>query len=970
MTHRRTSRLAPCLLGALVLAMSAGAPPAAGDAAAWRDRLEAEWLHPRMLDQVRRTGAKAGAGRVTTRRDAAGAVDGRKSGKWGFHTAHETDPWWQVDLGEVRPVARVVLWNRCDPGMAERMKDFALLLSADGTAWREVYRHGGTVFYGHSDGKPLAIPTQGEAARFLRIRLNGTNYFHLDEVEVYGPDDAEANLALGRPADQSSTSRWSKRHAAPGRTDYPVARVLERGRRLADDLAGRGADVAPHRAALADVAKRLKRLGPDASQEAQKALYLAARRAVRNLVFANPLLDFDRILFAKRAAPQFPHMSDQFYGWWSRGGGGLFVLENFKGDGPPTVTCLTDDWPDGTFLRPMLSYDGKRILFAYATYDPEVAKLKHKTDKQHVPEDAFFHVYEMNVDGTGVRQLTRGKYDDFDARYLPDGRIVFLSTRRGQAVACGPASARATLGATRPDSYVRCGGGDFRPVAIYTLHVMDSGGGNLEAISAFENFEWTPSVASDGRILYARWDYVDRHNGPYMSLWSTNPDGTNPAVVYGNFTRNPQCIFEARSVPGSGRLVFTASAHHSNLGGSLCLLDPDVGVDGPEPLTRLTPEVCFPETEGWPATYYANPWPLSEAYYLVAWSTHRLPPHTYVHDKRNPVDAMGLYVYDAFGNLEPLYRDPAVSCQYPTPIRARPTPAAVAPRVARTGDEGGGDGGGAREGRFLLQDVYDGLGGVARGEVKRLRVVAVPAKVQPQMNRPVLGVTREDPGKCVLGTVPVEADGSAYFRVPAGVSVFFQALDARGRAVQTMRTITYVQPGQTLGCIGCHEPRDEAPAVEPLQAQRRPASRLRPGPEGTWPLRFDRLVRPVLDAHCVRCHGPDGRKEAVARLNLAPGKAYQSLVGYGGDKGLAKHVESRWRGGRSVAGACAARESPILAMLTSEKGHHDVRLGEGDLARLITWMDTYAQRRGAFSDEQERRLLALREQWADLLDEP
>jgi mono/diheme cytochrome c family protein len=129
-------------------------------------------------------------------------------------------------------------------------------------------------------------------------------------------------------------------------------------------------------------------------------------------------------------------------------------------------------------------------------------------------------------------------------------------------------------------------------------------------------------------------------------------------------------------------------------------------------------------------------------------------------------------------------------------------------------------------------------------------------------------------------------------------------------------------------------------------------------------------VQPVLDAHCVRCHGPDGKKEAVARLDLAPGKAYESLVGYGGEKGLAKHVEARWRGGRSVAGACAARESPLLAMLTSEKGHHDVRLSEADRARLVVWMDTYAQRRGAFSDEQERRLLALRKEWAEMLEGP
>jgi len=931
----------------------------------WPEVLHADWLHPKMLDQVRGTGQRRAAGPVTTAQDAAGAVDGVKTGKWGFHTAPESDPWWQVDLGEVRRLDRVVLYNRCDGGFAARMKDFSILLSDVGRAWRAVYRHGGAVFYGATDGKPLTVALPGGKGRFLRIRLNGTEYLHLDEVEVYGPDDAEVNLALGRPCDQSSTSSWSDRHAAPAIAAYPVAEVLQRGRRLADDLRAKGADVTRHVAVLEAVSNRLNAPADDAPADEWQALYLDARRAVRRLVMANPLLDFDRILFAKRAAPQFPHMSDQYYGWWSRGGGGLYVLEDFRGDGPPRVTCLTSDMPDGTFLRPDISYDGKRVLFAYARYYPHVADLKNKTDKRNLPEDAFFHVYEMNVDGTGRRRLTRGKYDDFDARYLPDGRIAFLSTRRGQAVVCNRASAQATLHDTMLDSYVRCGGGDSRPVAIYTLHVMDVDGGNLEAISAFENFEWTPSVAPDGRILYARWDYVDRHNNAYMSLWSTRPDGTNPMIVYGNFTRNPHCIFEARPVPGSGRIVFTASAHHSNTGGSLCLLDPDVGVDGEGPVRRLTPEVCFPETEGWPDTYYANPWPLSETYYLLAWSTRRLPPHHRATGDENPINAMGLYVFDTFGNLELLYRDPDISCQYPIPIRPRPMSATIAVGAAE-GVEPAQDG--TKEGRFLLQNVYEGLRGVEPGTVARLRVVAVPAKVQPQMNHPVLGVTREDPGKCVLGTVPVEKDGSAYFRVPAGVSVFFQALDARGRAVQTMRSITYVQPGQTLGCVGCHEPRSVAPSVTRPMAQVRPASRLRPGPEGSWPLRFDRLVQPVLDGYCVRCHSPAGKKRAVAKLNLTPGKAYGALVQYGGKRSLASHVTARWHGGRSVPGAGPALESPILRMLTEGAGHNDVRLLPDDIERLTTWMDTYAQLRGSFSHEQEQRLLTLREQWADLLE--
>ena len=969
MTDRLPWGSVAIMVGTLLTVSAAGGEAPDADAVAgWRTQVEADWLTPQAIDQVRGTPQKAtrkGPAGVTTVQDAAGGVDGRKTGQWGFHTAHEKDPWWHVDLGRAQPLDRVVLYNRCDPGMAERMKDFSLLLSGDGREWAEAYRHDGKVFYGASDKKPLGIPLDGKKARFVRIRLNGTSYFHLDEVEVYGAADPKQNIALGRPADQSSISTWSARDGpavVAGTADFPIARVIERGRRLAADLRREGVAVAPHLKTLG----RAAAAATDAKGEQAKRLYLEARWAVRQLVFSNPLLDFDRLLFAKRAPATFPHMSDQYYGWWSRGGGGIYVLEDFSGGGEPTLRCLTDGMPEGSFLRPDISYDGQRVLFAYARYYPHIASVANKVAKDKLPEDAFYHVYEMNVgagaeeSGAAARRITRGRYDDFDARYLPDGRIVFLSTRRGQFLQCGKASAAAiTKSDLLPDSYVRCGGGASRPVAIYTLHIMDSSGGNLRPISAFENFEWTPSVAADGRILYARWDYIDRHNNAFMSLWSTNPDGTNPQAVYGNYTRSPHCIFEARTIPDSTKLIFTASAHHSNTGGSLVLLDPDVGVDGSGPLTRLTPEVCFPETEGWPNTYYLNPWPLSETTYLVAWSTKRLPPHTRVSDNRNPANALGLYVYDAFGNLELLYRDPRISSQCPMPLRPRRRPAFVADRTKWDGPQ---------EGRFLLQNVYDGLVGVKRGTVERLRVVAMPSKEQPQMNRPVLGVTREDPGKCVLGTVPVEQDGSAYFRVPSGVSIFFQALDAGGRAVQTMRGLTYVQPGQTLGCIGCHERRDTAPATMRPLAMARGPSKLKAGPEGSWPLRFDRLVQPVLDKHCAGCHKPGGKDKAVAKLDLTPKKAYQSLMNYGGKQGLRQYVITAYNQATSAVGACAAANSPILAMLTEGKGHNDVTLSRDDTERLITWLDLYAQQLGSFSAEQEQRLIALRGRWTNLLE--
>jgi len=501
---------------------------------------------------------------------------------------------------------------------------------------------------------------------------------------------------------------------------------------------------------------------------------------------------------------------------------------------------------------------------------------------------------------------------------------------------------------------VRCGGGNWRPVAVYTLHVMDSRGENLRAISPFENFEWDPVVANDGRIVYARWDYVDRDNMPFMSLWSTNPDGTNPQLVYGNHTRAPYGVFEARPVPNSRKFVFTASAHHSITGGSLCLLDPERGHEDAAPLTRLTPEVKFPEVEGWSPTWYATPYPLSEKFFLTAWSPQ---PMRTEGQAPNETNSLGLYVYHASGARELIYRDPNISCSDPIPVRARLVPPSVSSGITWDG---------AQDGRFLLLDVYQGLEGVPRGDVKALRVVGVPAKVQPHMNSPQLGVTADDPGKFILGTVPVERDGSAHFRVPSGVNVFFQALDERGRAIQTMRTVSYVQPGQTLSCVGCHEHRATAPMNHSAIAALRAPSKLTPAPDGAWPFRFDRLVQPVVEAKCVRCHQPGAENAQAAKFDLTAARAYESLIHYG-KPSLRDHVRQRYYEGRSLVNHGAAHTSALLAYVERDATHRTL-LDASARERFITWLDVYGQRLGSFSEEQERELAALRQSMAALFE--
>jgi hypothetical protein len=230
------------------------------------------------------------------------------------------------------------------------------------------------------------------------------------------------------------------------------------------------------------------------------------------------------------------------------------------------------------------------------------------------------------------------------------------------------------------------------------------------------------------------------------------------------------------------------------------------------------------------------------------------------------------------------------------------------------------------------------------------------------MNQPVLGVSREETGKYVLGTVPVERDGSAFFDVPAGVPVFFQALDAEGRALQTMRSLTYVQAGETLACVGCHESRDATPPSRrvPLAAGRTP-SLLRAGPEGSWPLRFDRLVQPVLDRACVSCHRPGTEG---ADFPLTPAVAWKNLLDYGG-RDLRQLVFER---DASTPGVSPSKDSLLGAFLETDPVHRDLDLTPDDWRRLWTWMDTYAHIRGSFTDAQDRELEALRKRYGFLLE--
>ncbi|MGB2863033.1 MAG: discoidin domain-containing protein, partial [Sedimentisphaerales bacterium] len=340
------------------------------------EQIEADWLRQ---EHVRHNEAAPAGGGVTPEQDAIGACDGVKDGKWGFHTENQDNSWWQIDLGESMPLEHILIYNRCD--FAGRASRLAVLISDDAETFRQFYKHDGTAFFGHTDGKPLVVGLDGAKARYIRLKQPGKNYFHLDEVEIYARG-IEGNIALGKPATQSSTSQWSQRHSR--RTGYDMARIVARGLKLAENLEHLGLNVDEQIRTLNALNKRSKQLHGQASEKLRRDIYLQARWVVRRMMLSNPLLNFDTILFVKRAPGTLPHMSDQYYGWWSRPGGGLFLLQGFKG-AQPRLQCLTESWPEGSFLRPDLSYDGKKILFAYCKYYPHVAGME-KVDKDKLPE--------------------------------------------------------------------------------------------------------------------------------------------------------------------------------------------------------------------------------------------------------------------------------------------------------------------------------------------------------------------------------------------------------------------------------------------------------------------------------------------------------------------------------------------------------------------------------------------------------
>jgi len=664
-------------------------------------------------------------------------------------------------------------------------------------------------------------------------------------------------------------------------------------------------------------------------------LYYAACSVKRSIMLANPVLDFDRILMVDMPYPQENegrHEPRHRLGYMAVPGGKLVVLEGLGPDG--RARQLMPQPPlHGSFWRPDVSYDAQKVLFCFKPHNEKA-----------------FHLYEINVDGSGLTQLTDGPYDDFDPIYLPDEEHIAFSTTRGH-------------------TYVRC----MPPTNAFVFARANRDGSDIYLISRNNEPDYLPSVMDDGRILYTRWEYTDKPLWRAQGLWTVNPDGTGIATFWGNQSVWPDLLKDARNIPGSRRVMFTGSAHHNWFAGSVGIIDPDGGYNFPHGLTKVTADVIWPESGNGPVDPVESPRYHAAGQYEGYYSPYPLSRHDFLVSAER-AGKFVLYLMDVDGNRELIYEG-TNHISHATPLRPRVRPPLIPDRVAWPKR---GDSQAKQEGILYSANVLHGASDALRGKVRYLRVLNIEPKTYTYWNHrpylstgPVVSAVQSEGVKRVLGTVPVEPDGSVQFRVPAGMALHFQLLDEQYRALQTMRSFTGVMPGERRGCLGCHELHSTTPELPASSiALSREPSTIEPLPWDDDTVSFDRYVRPVLDQYCGRCHQGDG--EGRKTFDMTPrtgflffdetylvmtgrpswGTAYQRPENPQPGLGIANMLMVE--GYDKIDPAAYQTPEPMtqlsyksrLIEIASSGQHHDVRVDPVSLHRLILWVDTMCPYRG------------------------
>lgn len=568
----------------------------------------------------------------------------------------------------------------------------------------------------------------------------------------------------------------------------------------------------------------------------------------------------------------------------------LYLLDTQRRD----VSVLFDG-KGGSVRDPHVHYDGATVLFSYRQ-----------------PGADCYNLYEIGTDGDGLRRVTDVPYDDYEAAYLPDDEIVFVSTRSMRWVGCWMTQ-------------------------VGTLFRCDRNGRNVKPLSFNLEHDNTPSVLPDGRILYTRWEYVDRSQVGYHQLWAMNPDGTAVTAYFGNQQHYPLFI-DAKPIPGTSDLLLIDSPGHgrSDHRGYVCSITSKYGPDDNRGARRITGKGAF-----------NDPAPIDETSFVVASQKQLL----YGNLKGEVVPVLS---YSGAANLHE-----------PVLVRPRARERMV---VEQTDDT-------QATGRMLLADVYRGrsMEGIEPGQIKTLLVLEIlPKPVNFSGGMDLTSWLGTFILERVLGTVPVEEDGSAYFEVPAGRPVFFVALDANDMSIKRMQSFTNVMPGETLGCVGCHEQRTQSPpstAGMPPMAARRAPSKTKAFAGLPDVLDFRRHIQPVLDARCAECHNyddPQGRVVLTDDLGPCWSIAYYTLLATG------QVVDGRNSFGGRKPRTIGSGASALMSKI--DGSHYDVTLTADEWRTVWMWLESGAPYAGSYAglrnaEEQKRQGYAHSVFWSPVLNQ-